>query len=158
MNITDNIQDTLKKLSKQAKDKFDHAKMELKIKSYSRECKKRYSRMGMLVYECRKKGSAVNGEEIEQICKEIDKYKHKIKVIQKQIEELKSVNDDVVEYESSSNSADSESEYNSLKKKDSDLKMSRTENGIKLLKFCPECNVGNEPDASACINCGHKFK
>ena len=93
MNIGINIQEKMKKISKQAKETFDYAKMELKIKTYGRECKKRYSKIGSLVYECRKKGSAVNGEEIENLCREIDKYKHRIKVIQRQIDELKA--DDV---------------------------------------------------------------
>ncbi len=149
MNIGINIQEKMKKISKQAKETFDYAKMELKIKTYGRECKKRYSKIGSLVYECRKKGSAVNGEEIENLCREIDKYKHRIKVIQRQIDELKADdiqdNPEVVE------------DY-TLEKKDNDLTMSRTENGIQFLKFCPDCNVGNEPDADVCAKCGHKFK
>ena len=153
MGIADSFQNKFKQISKQAKDTFDYAKMELKIKSYGRECKKRYTRIGMLVYECKKKGSAVNGEEIEAICKEIDKFKHKIKVIQKQIEERKS--EDAFEQ---NNFRGEDFKYDVLEKKDNDLKISRTENGIKFLKFCPKCNIGNEPDAKVCAKCGYKFE
>ncbi len=29
--------------------------------------------------------------------------------------------------------------------------------GCLLMKFCPVCGVGNEPDAAKCTNCGHEF-
>ncbi len=145
-NISDKVQDKLRKLSKQAKDTFDYAKMEIKIKAYGRECKKRYTRMGMLVYDSRKKGSSVNGEEIEHICKEIDKYKYRIKVIQKQIEEIKLSEE---KEESDKNYTEDLVVDNPLPKK---------ENGIKLLKFCPKCDTGNELDTEVCVKCGHKFE
>ena len=153
MGIADNFQDKLKKISKQAKDTFDYAKMEIKIKSYGRECKKRYTRMGMLVYECRKKGSAVNGEEIEHICREIDKFKHKIKIIQRQMEEIKEKDCSVLD---SDDCSKKEKNKVFLKKKDSNSKDMEKE--AKLLKFCPKCDVGNEPDAEVCVKCGHKFE
>ena len=154
MNIADEVQNRLKKFSKHAKDTFDYAKMEIKIKAYGRECKKRYTRIGMLMYESRKRGSVVNGDEIENICKEIDKFKHKIKVIQRQIDDLKADDDIIDEYEKNCDSDN----YNALEKKDNDLKISRTENGIKFLKFCPKCDVGNEPNSSTCSKCGYKFE
>lgn len=153
MGIADNFQDKLRKISKQAKDTFDYAKMEIKIKSYGRECKKRYTRMGMLVYECKKKGSAVNGEEIEHICREIDKFKHKIKIIQRQIDELKEKDFSILD---SDDCSEKEKNKVFLKKKDSNSKDMEKE--PKLLKFCLKCDVGNEPDAEVCVKCGHKFE
>jgi len=146
LNISDKFQDGLKKISIHAKNTFDYAKMEIKIKAYGRECKKRYTRMGMLVYDSCKKGSSVNGEEIEQICREIDKYKYRIKVIQRQIEEFKfnEIKDEVCE----NHTQDSNSRGSST----------NNENEVKLLKFCPKCNIGNEPEVEICVKCGHKFE
>ena len=31
------------------------------------------------------------------------------------------------------------------------------EDGCLMMKFCPECGVGNAPDADKCTNCGHEF-
>lgn len=30
------------------------------------------------------------------------------------------------------------------------------EDGYLQMKFCPNCNIGNHPDAEYCIACGHK--
>ncbi len=146
LDISDKFQDKLKKFSKQAKDTFDYAKMEIKIKAYGRECKKRYTKIGMLVYDSRKKSSSVNGEEIEQICREIDKYKYRIKVIQKQIEDFKSKEK---KEKNTENYTEDEVVYNSLPEK---------ETVVKLLRFCPECGIGNEQSVKACVKCGHKFE
>lgn len=148
MSISGNFQDKLKGFSKYAKDTFDYAKMEIKIKSYNRECKKRYTRIGILVYDSKKKGSAVNGEEIERICKEIDIYKHRIKVLEKQIDDIKSAAADDINSEDIVDSPD----------KDNNDKMSYDGNIIKFFKFCPKCNVGNEPDTKVCVKCGYEFE
>ncbi len=150
MSISDDFQDKFKEFSKYAKNTFDHAKMEIKIKAYDRECKKRYTKIGTLVYDSKKKGGAVNGEEIERICKEIDVYKHKIKILQKQIDDIKAANSENFADENCSDDED-------IIKANNNDKM--TEEGeIKFLKFCPKCNIGNEPDSNMCVKCGYKFE
>ena len=74
------------------------------------------------------------------------KYKYRIKVIQKQIEEIKLSEE---KEESDKNYTEDLVVDNPLPKK---------ENGIKLLKFCPKCDTGNEPDTEVCVKCGHKFE
>jgi len=32
-----------------------------------------------------------------------------------------------------------------------------TKEGYNIYKFCPKCQVGNNPNAKVCINCGEKF-
>lgn len=88
MTVSDNLQNKIKNFSKCAKDALDYAKLEVKIKAYKRECKKRYTKIGMLVYKGKKRKDFLNGEEIELICGEIDEYKRKIKEIKEQIERI----------------------------------------------------------------------
>lgn len=38
-----------------------------------------------------------------------------------------------------------------------DQTIQKDENGIKILKFCQHCNIGNSQSAVYCMNCGHKF-
>lgn len=142
MDISDKVQDKLKKFSNQAKDVLDCAKLEIKIKMYGRECKKRYTKIGMLVYDSRKKKSSVNGEEIENLCCEIDKYKHSIKVIQRQIDDFKL-----------KGNFDGGFEEN-----DPIGCPAQKDECVKQYKFCPACSVGNEPDSDICVKCGYKFK
>lgn len=33
-----------------------------------------------------------------------------------------------------------------------------TSGGYAVMKFCPKCRVGNNPNADKCINCGYEFK
>jgi len=149
VSVANDFQYKLKKFSKQAKDTFDCAKLEIKIKNYGRECKKRYTRIGALVYESKKKENVVNGDEIEIICKEIDKFKHKIKITQKQIDEIKSVSN-VLNYRNDKNNDDVV--------KDKDNNDNTNKENVKLLKFCPKCNVGNEPSSKLCAKCGYEFE
>lgn len=34
----------------------------------------------------------------------------------------------------------------------------KNEDGYFMLKFCPNCKVGNHPDAKKCVNCGAAFE
>jgi len=150
MNFADEFQDKFKKISKHAKNTFDYAKMELMVKNYHRECKKRYAKIGKLVYEGRKKDIAADSAELEKICGEIDKLKCKIKTIQKQIANIKS------SYINASMAA--ENKINP-KEKEKNVKIPcDNEEDIKFIKFCPKCNVGNTPDSFVCLNCGYNFK
>lgn len=155
MSIADDVQEKFIKFSKQAKNTFDTAKIELKIKSYERDCKKFYERIGKLVYDSHRRNSVVYDEEINDICSEIDRIKQEIKDLKNQIDDIKSGRDVYGEEEEKYSD---DSEDCSFKKSANDLKAARTEDGIKFLKFCSECGTGNEPDAKFCAKCAHKFE
>lgn len=157
MNILEGLQKTASSVSKKTKYVFDTTKLEFKIKRHIKECNKVYNKIGRLVYECKKNNKPSNAEAIDSMCKEIDNLKGKIKNIEKHIEEIKSGEKNTealgaVLFDSNENN------YASFNRKENDLKILRTKEGIKFMKFCSNCNTGNEPYSQECIKCGHRFE
>lgn len=153
MKAINNLQKTVGILANQAKKGFDTAKLEIKIKSYKKESNDIYCKMGKLIYNSKSKNKPISTEELDSLCKEIDAIRNRIKGLEKQITDIK--------YEEGNEEKNEEqyydAKYTKLNKSENDLKMIRTDEGIKFLKFCPECQRGNEPDTTVCTQCGHKF-
>lgn len=156
MNIFDNIQKTILSLSDKAHKTLNTTKLDFKIKSYNKDIEDFYNKIGKLIYDCKKNNKQVNADELNKMCNNIDKLKSKIKSLEKQILKIKNES----EQQQNCNNCEIKeySNYSVLNKNENDLKILRTEEGIKFLKFCSECNTGNNPEAEICINCGHKFK
>lgn len=155
MGIADDVQERFLKFSRQAKNTFDTAKLELKIKSYEKDCRKLYMKIGKLVYDSHKYSNVVRDEEIDGICCEIDRIKHNIKDLENQIDDIKNRDE---KYNTDTKKCSNGFENVSFTKEKNDFKGSHDENGIKFLRFCSECGTGNEPDAEFCAKCEHKFE
>ncbi len=154
MKITDLVHKSFIKFSKRTRQAIDTTKIEFKIKKYIEECNKIYNKMGRLVYDCKRNNAVANMENIDKMCTSIDKYKENIKRLEKLIENIKKGNDETI----IDTYIDKSYEYTNLNKKESDLKILRTQDGIKFMKFCPKCNTGNEPYSEQCVKCGRKFE
>lgn len=154
MSLISNVQKTIADISDKAHKKFNITKLELKIKSNLKEVDEMFMKIGKSIYWSKKNNTPVSTDELNYICKDIEKTMSKTERIGKQIENIKKNNviqeQNIVEKK--------EITYATLNKKENDLKILRTDDGIQFLKFCSECQTGNTPDSNTCIKCGHIFK
>lgn len=156
MNIMENLHKKISGVTTHAKKMFDTTKLDLKIKSYSKESEDIFKQIGKLVYDAKKNNKPIDTQTLNNMCSNIDKVRDKIKNLEKKIVVIKSQSKQ--QNECNNIMETKASNYATLNKKENDLKILRTEEGIKFLKFCSNCQTGNDPSAEACINCGHEFK
>jgi hypothetical protein len=122
----------------------DLGKVEYEIKCAEREEGRAYKALGRLTYQIEQGTLNRDDQIIKAACYQITKIQDKLDDLKKQKQEIK-------ERESRPTAETKASEEEVLKpQKDQD--------GYVVLKFCPVCKVGNHPDATKCVNCGHSFE
>lgn len=156
MKIIKDLKKTVSKMSIEAKKTIDTTKVDIKIKSYNKQNEHVYNKLGKLIYNCKVNNVPVSTDELDKLCKEIDTLNGKIKNLEKQIVTIKQNAN--TKHENVVNDNKQAINYATLNKKENDLKILRTAEGIKFFKFCPQCNAGNNPESTVCVNCGHGFK
>lgn len=153
MKLLENMKKSISAASKQAQKKFDTTKIDLKIKSYLKDINDEYIKIGKMIYNSKSQKQPISDVKLNELCKNINMIYDKIQKLEKKSALIKY---DKVEYKETESDIKSIN-YTTLNKKENDLKILRTEEGIKFLKFCSECNTGNNPESEICIKCGHKF-
>ena len=143
MNIWDNVGKSLDVLTQEARKTYGAKKLELRIKSYRKEETELYTKLGRLVYQNR---SSVNDSEFETIHNGLETIQARMKHLDKQITDIRSRSEE--EYVPG---------YLRLDRKESDLTIARTNEGIKLIRPCPACKTANSPDDDVCVHCGRPF-
>lgn len=146
--ITQSAKDISKGVAGQTKTTVTQGKVEIDLLQAKKELNKLYAQLGEKVYENRLHPQA----------------NPKIEVLYDQIEEKEA---EVRDLERSAIAIRKEQKntFESVKRNvkrtwDGEGQESRTpeadDEGYLQMKFCPECNIGNHPDAEYCIACGHK--
>lgn len=162
MDIFENIKKTTELIEQKASQGINTAKLDLKKLNYKNRLNVIYKEIGQYIYTCKNSHSEFNSHKLESLCAEADELKDKIKGIEKQISSIKKSPSKANAKNNSSNSENQskleDKAYSKLDKKENDLKLVKTEDGIKFIKLCPECNSINPPEAVECFNCSHKFK
>jgi chaperonin cofactor prefoldin len=152
INIADNkLQELLSNFSGVAKQRYKIAMYGHKIKSYKNEMNLIFRKVGILVFE----NKLTDDKEVIKLFASIEHYKNKIIQIDKQLNDIKSL-----EYrkEENQNSVTFEkADYKKPTMDGSDLIMARTSEGIKLVRFCPHCDYANDSSLAVCENCGQKI-
>lgn len=146
MGLFKQIQTSLANIGDFAKEKVSQTKIELKIKKYSAKINKLMLELGAMCYDSIKNNFDINKIEAEKIIKLIDNYKNKVYIMEKQILDL-----------TTNNQEDSiiDPNFEKLDLNDDDLIFTRTDDGVKGLRFCNNCGTGNSHLAIVCNNCGH---
>lgn len=146
MGLFKQIHSSLTNIGDFAKEKVNQTKIELKIKKYSAKINKLMFELGAMYYDSIKNNFDINKTEAEKIIKLIDNYKNKVYIMEKQILDLSTNNQD-----------DSiiDPNFEKLDLNDDDLIFTRTDDGVKGLRFCHNCGTGNSHLAITCANCGH---
>jgi len=143
MSIWDNVGKGLGTLSQEAKKTYDTKKLERRIKNYRREETELYINLGRTLYKHR---GIVSNYELEDIYNDLDIILARMKQLDKQIANIRRRAEE----------GDS-SGYLRLDRKESDLTITRTNEGIKLMRLCPACKTANSSENNICIHCGRSF-
>ncbi|MGL4798367.1 MAG: hypothetical protein ACRDDX_01775 [Cellulosilyticaceae bacterium] len=147
--IGDSIKNTCKEAIDQTHKTVDQTRYRTEIVSLKNEVKKLYQKLGE--------------EQYELFMKEQTEMPHaptcnRITALLTQIHDLEQRVGDVVDGQKDSFDAfkrDVKKTWNEDAEQYGEIK--RDENGIKMLKFCQHCDIGNAVDAEYCINCGEKL-
>ena len=118
-------------------------KLKRRIKNYRREETELYISLGKLLYQHRR---IVNDDEFEDICNDLDIIIARVKQLDKQITNIRRRAED-----------EDTPGYLRLNRKESDLTITRTNEGIKLIRPCPACKTANNPDSLVCAHCQRPF-
>ena len=144
MSILNNVGKSLGTLSQEAKKTYDTKKLERRIKNYRREETELYINLGRLIYKHR---GIINSCELEEIYNDLDIILARMKQLDKQIANIRRRPED-----------GDTSGYLRLDRKESDLTITRTDEGIKLVRSCPACKTANSSENDICMHCGRAFK
>lgn len=129
------VNKTAKVMGDIARKAVDESKKQIKIQKVKSEINSEFKELGKVVYDIHMNHkNAEDTVEIERICSNI----------QEKLEILNSIQEDEIKY--------SEEIDRRMKKPEKD------QDGVVLMKFCKNCNIGNHPDSTHCISCGRKFE
>ncbi|MEG1295094.1 MAG: hypothetical protein RSD02_01805 [Niameybacter sp.] len=147
--LSSSLKNTCKEALDQTQKTVDQAKYRSDFLTLKNELKKLYQKLGEAYYK-----KHIEGEKAiapEAICNRITSLIHEIDKMEKEVEDTVYVQKDSFDaYKREVRQTWNENQptYASVK---------RDENGIKILRFCPHCNVGNPTKAMYCIHCGEKL-
>ena len=145
---------------KKARQAYDHTKLEMRIKGYEKEMREAYAEIGQVMYQSHKNRISPDNEKINSLFVNIDNIAFRIHQLSKAVQEIK-------KRQSADKSSKTETQtldaaeiraFAKLARKEGDLKISRTADGIQVLRVCGECGQGSVPSAEKCIGCGYVFK
>lgn len=147
-NFYKNMEDTALLIGKKAKDTLDTTKLDVALVKAKKQLHRLYARLGKISYDI-KMGTIKSSDEIDDIYWQITELLKHVQTLESQITEMKcgSVGCECTKQE----------EEKRVKEKNIP-KPEAGEGGLLFLKFCPNCQIGNHPDAEACISCGHEFE
>ncbi len=147
------LQDAIAVVTKVAQNKYDTKKLDQKIISLEKKQTDQLLKLGSVVYESRINGTQIESDVIDRLCKEIEQLQNKKVALVAQRPKKQSVEKIQKPF-----NEQKETVYATLNRKENDLKIQRTAEGLKFLKFCPHCQTANDPDTSTCVSCGHQFR
>lgn len=154
MNIINGIGQAFNTASKKAIKAYDYKRLDLKIRAYEREIEHSYKKAGRILYEAWSTGEDADNNKLTGCMENIANLYFRIKQLNRDIAEMKT--EDLAFSKAAADNKELTT-YAKLSKKDNDLKISRTTDGIKILRSCPSCKTPNSSKAEACESCGHIF-
>lgn len=142
------IKNTCKEAVDQTQKTADQAKYRSEILTLKNDLKKLYQRLGEEQYRNFIEGKTEMSN--VPLCNRITSLKKEIKRLEKEV-------DDVVNTQKDNFDAYKRDVRSTWSEENENVYVQRDENGIKMLKFCPKCNIGNAKEAVYCIHCGNKL-
>lgn len=147
--LEQSVKNTYKQTMQQTQKTVDQTKYRTELITLKNTLNKHYQMLGRLYYK--QVTNQQDDSNLETLCHKITELNLQIKTTQQKIDEL--VN-------SQKNSFDDfkKEVKDTWQDETSEKTYERDEKGIKILKFCPQCQIGNARDASYCSHCGHPFR
>ena len=146
--LTQSIKDSCNEVVGQTQSIVDQTKYRTEVVSLKNEVKKLYQKLGKQYYtEYMEKESE---KEESPVC-------NRITVLLKEIQRLEDKIEETTKTQKDSFTAYKRAFKNTWEEETVFTETKTDENGIKILKFCKQCNIGNNVDAQFCVNCGKKF-
>ncbi|MHC1748487.1 MAG: hypothetical protein AB9856_08915 [Cellulosilyticaceae bacterium] len=148
--IGESILNTCKEVTDQAEKAVDQTKYRKDILTLKNDLKKLYQRLGEEYYNAYTMGQ--DDMPFGPICNKITAITKEIDKLEKQVKEV--VNEQKDSFSSFTR------EVKTVWKEEDGVNYAYTKDDeeIKLMKFCENCNVGNNVNATFCVNCGTKFE
>lgn len=147
--IGDSIKNTCKEAVDQTQKTVDQTKYRTELINLKNELKKLHERLGQAHY------TAFISEDKDNVFAPLC---NRITAVQQEIERLENKIKGVVGDQKNSFNSFKDQVKNTWQEETAAYTDTRDENGIKILKFCEHCNVGNPREAAYCINCGKAFQ
>ena len=143
MRIWNNVCKGLGVFRHEVKKTYDSKKLELRIKRYRKEETELYARLGCLIYQHRE---IANNAEFEDICNNLDTIRARMKQLDRLMADIRGRSEE-----------EDAPGYLGLDRKESDLTITRTDEGIKLIRSCPLCKTANNSEHNNCALCGYSL-
>ncbi|NLM13068.1 MAG: hypothetical protein GX209_04910 [Epulopiscium sp.] len=145
--ILEKVELTTAYIGKKTKDGIDFLILSREYSKEKNKLSELYEELGRMAYQIHnQETNDVN--EIENLCSQI---KEQIKVVDRLEQEMNGLKE----------TAHTAQEVNHVTEEihisENIPKPETGKDGFLLLKFCPECQIGNHPEAKQCISCGHIF-
>lgn len=151
-NIFDKLAQSAKDISKgivgQTKTTVGQGKVELDLLQAKAELKKLYTRLGENAYRDRLYPDA--DPKLDVLYQQIYEQEQKVRALERSAIEIRKEQKNTFESVKRDIKRTWEGEGEETRTPEPD------EDGYLQMKFCPNCNIGNHPDAEYCIACGHK--
>lgn len=151
MKVIDGINEVLHAVSKKAVKAYDYTRLDMKIKAYEKETEQLYRKAGRILYYAWSTGDDADNNKLTSHMENIANLHFRINQLNKNIAEMKS--QDLQDTKATADNKELTT-YAKLSRKDNDLKIIRTAEGIKILRNCPSCKTPNSSKAEACESCG----
>lgn len=151
MKFLNSIKVNAHSIANNAKKNVDVKKIEFTIRGVKKENTLLYAQIGKLVYNCQKSGKPIVTSEIEDLCAQIDGNRLKLAGLENKITEI-NAKGTVAQADE-----DMSVEIPPISKNERDLRLVRTDEGVRFMKFCPKCGGSNEPEGEVCVSCGYNF-
>lgn len=138
-------------IGKKARDGIDFARLKNTLSKEVKDLNILYKELGKLSYEIHisYNGDADNINKIDNICRQIKEQIKTIKRLENEIKNMKEVNGELEDINEDVLKDNMDKRYA--------MEPTIGVGGFALLKFCPNCQVGNSPETKKCIACGGKL-
>jgi len=159
MDIFESLTSAFNTAGKKARRAYDSTKLELRVKGYEKEQRETFNEIGRIIYKSHKQGVSPDNTRLEVLFVNSDNIAFRIAQLNKTIQEIKKQNATAKPKQEGAMTAETDiHEFAKLSRKDGDLKIRRTAEGIQVLRFCAACGGANPPTEAACATCGYVFK
>lgn len=146
--LSDSVKNTYKEAVGQTQKTIDQTKYRKDLMTLKSELKKLYTQLGKECYREHIQGNTMYVN--TPLCNRITALRQEIILLEKQLGTV--VDEQKDSFESYKRDVrktwdDHQSTHTSQ----------RSQDGFEVMKFCSKCNVGNNPKATHCTNCGNPF-
>lgn len=151
-------------VSEKTKQKASEAKLHLDIKKAENDRDKAYRALGRIMYQI-EMGTLRRDENIvKAACSQVTEQEDAIARMKQELEAQKKEEETgAPTVKAEENKEESDDDDKEADDPDPDPEQTQkadgaeTKEGIPVLKFCPSCGTGNDPDAKFCKKCGREI-